>query len=685
MLALAFSHLAFGPLLAAAALLVSGRRLGVRGAATLLAAVGLGQLASLGLLFGTLGPAAAPAAPLLTLDYGLWFGVGELRANWGFLLDGLALPMASLVVAVSLVTQAYSFWYLAADPALVRFQSYLNLFTAAMVALVTADNFAVFFLGWEGVGCCSYLLIGFWCTRPEARSAALKAVAVNRVGDAALLAAVGLLASLSGSLAFGVNFGLLPFFGAVALPLPGLAGGVGLLPLANGLLLVAIGAKSAQLGLHGWLADAMEGPTPVSALIHAATMVTAGIYLALRCSPLFALTPAVGAAMALLGGATALFGAAVAAAQWDLKKIIAYSTASQLGYMLCGCGLGGYHLAFHHLVAHGFFKALLFLAAGVLIHALGGEQDLRRLGGLLPLLPATTAYLLVGFGALLGLPGTSGSYSKERLLELASGAGGGVGAACYTLLLLALVGTAFYSAKTLSYALLGTFRGGRAALAALAAPAAGPRELPRWLPLPLGALVLLTLATESLYAPYSRPLGGAFLAAALGPAPGGLAPFADALATPNRWLPLAALALGAAAFAASEALAGPNLRRQLGFGGGGRWERELLRSWQRGFGFDGALCRLAFGALRGPLGAPLALEKGLLEWMGPYGLGVLANGAARRLELLHLGRSAFGHLGLLALAFGGVAAAAALLLGQGVAGGSWPPPLRRLRRLSPPD
>ena len=221
--------------------------------------------------------------------------------------------MASLVVVVSTVTQLYAYWYMATDPAVVRFQAYLQLFTFGMLLLVFGDNFGVFFLGWEGVGLCSFLLIGFWHHRPEARYAALKAVTVNRVGDVALLAAVGLLTSVSGSLEFGVNFAVLPLYADLTISLGGYP--VKLLSLANGLLLVAVAAKSAQLGLHTWLADAMEGPTPVSALIHAATMVTAGIYLVLRCSSLFTLTPEVNTIMALLGAYTAFFGAVVACCQ----------------------------------------------------------------------------------------------------------------------------------------------------------------------------------------------------------------------------------------------------------------------------------------------------------------------------------------------------------------------------------
>jgi NADH-quinone oxidoreductase subunit L len=514
--------------------------------------------------------------------------------------------MATLVVAVSLVTQGYSYWYLASDPSLVRFQGYLQLFTAFMLQLVLADNLAVFFLGWEGVGLCSYLLIGFWNSRPEARYAALKAVTVNRLGDLALMAAVGLMASLSGSLSLGVNLLLLPSFGGLLLP----SLGVSHLTLVNLLLLVAMAAKSAQLGLHTWLADAMEGPTPVSALIHAATMVTAGIYLALRLSGLLLLTPAVGQLLALLGGYTALFGASVACFQWDLKKIIAYSTCSQLGYMLCLCGLGGYNLAFHHLVAHGFFKALLFLSAGVLIHSLGGEQDLRRFGGLLARRPLTVAYFGVGFAALLGLPGTSGFYSKERLLEALAGAPGGVASAAYLLLWLALACTSFYSCRTIYFVLLGgNYRGGRAF--GPASDGAHP-EVPRYVGLLLGLLVLLVLATETLYYPLTVALGGHYLAASgVAGSPDGALLLGETLASPNRWLPFGAMALGVYGFLLSEFYALNLLRWAVTSPSG--WPLAFGRFMARGWNFDVALNRLFFGAAAPLLTTSLTLEKGLLE------------------------------------------------------------------------
>ena len=645
-MSLLFTLLAFGPLLAGVALMLGGRWLGVRGSRRLTQILGGVQLASLAYFYSAFG--AEGGSLVVRLDYGVWFTVGELRAQWGFLLDPLSLLMVTLVVVVSLVTQLYSYWYLAEDPHLVRFQSYLQLFTFAMLMLVTADNFGVFFLGWEGVGLCSFLLIGFWSTRPEARRAALKAVTVNRLGDAAFLGGVGLLVSLSGSLEFATNFLLLPLQAGVTLSLGGFE--VGVLPLALGLLLVAIAAKSAQLGLHTWLADAMEGPTPVSALIHAATMVTAGIYLAIRCSQLFALAPAVGEAMALLGGYTALFGASVACCQWDLKKVIAYSTCSQLGYMLCACGMGGYGLAFHHLLTHGFFKALLFLAAGVLIHQLGGEQDLRRMGGLLPFLPLTFSYFGVGFGALLGLPGTSGFYSKESILELLSTHSSGSGRLCYLLLLGALVCTAFYSCRTLSYAFGGTFRGGRGAWVAVTA--AGRSELPLGVVGALGLLVVATLFGEALLHPYLGALGGGFLrSAGVAAAADGHLPFGEGLASPNRLLPLLAMGVGFGAFRLGEALGPWWGAEAFTTAAGGRF-RALLHFLQRGWYFDGALSHLCFGAL-GPLTqASLTLEKGVLEWVGPFGVGSLLGRGQRWLDLANLGRSIFGTLGLVAVAYG---------------------------------
>lgn len=589
-----------------------------------------------------------------TIDFGRWFTLGELRVRWSFALDALSLPMAALVLTVSTITQCYSYWYLSSDPGLVRFQAYLNLFTFSMLLLVFADNLVVLFLGWEGIGLCSYLLIGFWHTRPAARMAALKAVVVNRVGDAALLAAMGLLFSLSGSLDLAANAALLPAFAGVTVP--GL-GGVTVLALAALLVVVALAAKSAQLGLHIWLLDAMEGPTPVSALIHAATLVTAGVYLALRLTPLLGLVPGVRASLAILGAASALFGALAACLQYDLKKQIAFSTMSQVGYMVAALGSGLPALGFYHLVMHGFFKALLFLSAGVLIHALAGEQDMRQMGGLGRRLPLTFSYFAIGSAALVGLPGTAGFASKERLLDALAAAPEATSSGVYTALWAALVCTAFYTVKSFVYIFGGSYRGPMSTARSLAAPTF--QELPRWVAFALAPLALLSLFGDALLGGWIPALGGAPLQAALPelvPAAtanaGGFSAVAESLASPHRWLPLAAMALGAALFAASELL-WPTICRSalLGVGWGAAAVRETLRFAQRAATVDVVLTAAAVAALGPVARASKLLEKGLGEWCGPYGLATLLEAVTTRLDLANTSRSAFGTVGLLLLAF----------------------------------
>jgi NADH-quinone oxidoreductase subunit L len=589
-----------------------------------------------------------------TIDFGRWFTLGELQVRWSFTFDALSLPMAMLVLTVSTITQVYSYWYLSSDPGLVRFQAYLNLFTFSMLLLVFAENLVVLFLGWEGIGLCSYLLIGFWYTRPAARMAALKAVVVNRIGDAALLAAMGLLFSLSGSLDLAANAALLPAFAGVALP--GLDG-VTVLGLALALAGVALAAKSAQLGLHIWLLDAMEGPTPVSALIHAATLVTAGVYLMLRLTPLLGLAPGARSVLALVGAASALFGAAAACCQWDLKKQVAFSTMSQVGYMVAALGSGLPALGFYHLVMHGFFKALLFLSAGVLIHALAGEQDLRQMGGLGRRLPLTFSYFAIGSAALVGLPGTAGFASKERLLDALAAAPDATSSGVYAALWGALVCTAFYTVKSFVYIFGGSYRGPMSTAKAVAAP--DFQELPQWVAFALAPLALLSLGGDALLAGWIPAMGGAPLQAALPelapaatPAAGGFSAVAESLASPHRWLPLAAMALGVALFATSELLWPTICRRALL---GSSWAatavRETLRFAQRAATVDVVVTATAVAAL-GPMGrASKLLEKGLGEWCGPYGLATLLEAGSARLGLANTSRSAFGTVGLLLLAF----------------------------------
>lgn len=350
------------------------------------------------------------------LEGPIWFQAGWLEVRWSFCLDSLSILMLVVVLGISSFVHFYSFDYMKGDPHLPRFLSYLSLFTFFMVLLVTSFNFLQLFLGWEGVGLCSFLLINFWFTRKQANKSALKAMVVNRVGDIGLMLAFCLIYLKGKSLDFSVLFLLVPtwsqelfWYGFSYLEV-----------VAFFLLLGAIG-KSAQLGLHIWLPDAMEGPTPVSALIHAATMVTAGVFLVVRCSVFFEYAPRVLGLLALLGGLTALFAASTGLFQNDLKKVIAYSTCSQLGYMFLACGLSSYEGAMFHLFTHAFFKALLFLGAGGVIHSFLDEQDLRKMGGFVHLLPFTYISMVIGSVSLMGFPFFSGFYSKEWILEVLAG------------------------------------------------------------------------------------------------------------------------------------------------------------------------------------------------------------------------------------------------------------------------
>jgi len=331
---------------------------------------------------------------------------------------------------------------MAADPFLSRFIVYLSLFTFFMLFLVSSDNLVQLFFGWEGVGLCSYLLINFWYTRPQANKAALKAIMVNRVGDCGLLFAIAFLyvefqtVHLSSVFLkifkddfhvgfWGNSFSLLDLFGF--------------------LLLIAAAAKSAQLGLHTWLPDAMEGPTPVSALIHAATMVTAGVYLLIRMSPVLECSLIVLTATSVIGGLTALFGASVALVQADLKKIIAYSTCSQLGYMVLSCGTAQFELALFHLSNHAFFKALLFLGAGAVIHGFSGEQDVRRMGGLRNIFPIGFVTMATAAAALSSIPFFAGFYSKDPIIGVTLGQSAVLGGFLWVISTVSAAFTAFYS------------------------------------------------------------------------------------------------------------------------------------------------------------------------------------------------------------------------------------------------
>ncbi len=343
-----------------------------------------------------------------------WIHVDTLSLSWGIRIDSLVLVMLGVVNCISLLVHIYSTSYMAHDLSLPRFMAYLSFFTFMMLMLVVSPNMVQLFFGWEGVGLASYLLIGFWVERPKAGIAAIKAFVVNRVGDVGLILAMGGLFVLCGSLDFDV---IAKVFATT--PLPSLIvfnHAINPYDLIGFFLILGAMGKSAQFGLHVWLPDAMEGPTPVSALIHAATMVTAGIFLVARFSFLFELAVIAKEALVWIGMLTAFFAATVAITQTDIKRIIAYSTCSQLGYMLAACGCGAYNAAIFHLTTHAFFKALLFLGAGSVIHAMSDEQDLRKMGGIARSIPATYVFMWIGSLALAGIPFFAGFYSKDAIL-----------------------------------------------------------------------------------------------------------------------------------------------------------------------------------------------------------------------------------------------------------------------------
>ena len=338
-----------------------------------------------------------------------WIRAGTFQVHFSFYLDQLALVMLLVVTGVGFIIHVYSLGYMWEESGFYRFFSYLNLFMFFMLTLVLASNYLVMFIGWEGVGLASYLLIGFWFTRDSAASAGKKAFIVNRIGDFGFLIALFLAIKHFGSL----DFSLL-FQGVAAMPAE--TTGVGLLTSIGLLLMLGAAGKSAQIPLYVWLPDAMEGPTPVSALIHAATMVTAGVYMVARSHPIFDKAPAALTVVAILGTLTALFAATIGIAQTDIKRVLAYSTISQLGYMFMACGVAAYSAGIFHLMTHAFFKGLLFLAAGSVIHAIGGEQDMRRMGGLRHHIPWTFLTMTVATFTIAGFPPLAGFFSKDEIL-----------------------------------------------------------------------------------------------------------------------------------------------------------------------------------------------------------------------------------------------------------------------------
>ncbi|AQT82926.1 NADH-quinone oxidoreductase subunit L [Mycolicibacterium litorale] len=434
------------PLAGAVVLLVGGRRTDawghLLGCATVIGACACGAV-----LFTHLLRLPAERRTVHEVVF-TWVPVGALRVDFGLHLDALSVCFVLLITGVGALIHIYSIGYMAHDPGRRRFFAYLNLFVAAMLLLVLADNYLGLYLGWEGVGLASYLLIGFWSHKPSAATAAKKAFIVNRVGDMGLAIALMVLFATIGSVTYSTVFAAVPHMTSNTLTAVGL------------LLLLGACGKSAQVPLQSWLGDAMEGPTPVSALIHAATMVTAGVYLIVRSGPIFNQAPAAQTAVVTVGAITLLFGAIIGCAKDDIKKALAASTMSQIGYMVLAAGLGpaGYAVAILHLLTHGFFKAGLFLGAGSVMHAMGDETDMRRYGELRKVLPITFVTFGLGYLAIIGVPPFAGFFSKDAIIETALNTGGLKGFVLGGAALLGAGITAFYMTRVMILTFYGRAR-----------------------------------------------------------------------------------------------------------------------------------------------------------------------------------------------------------------------------------
>ena len=376
-----------------------------------------------------------------------WITSGNFIVDWSIRLDTLTAVMFIVVTTVSACVHLYSIGYMEEDPSKIRFMGYLSLFTFFMLVLVSSNNLLQMFFGWEGVGLASYLLIGFWHHKDSANKAAIKAFVVNRVGDFGYAIGIAGIFYIFGTISFDSIFSQVDRFSEHQIQF--LSFSFPTLDFLCFLLFIGAMGKSAQLGLHTWLPDAMEGPTPVSALIHAATMVTAGVFLVARMSPLYEFATFTNLFITFIGAATAIFAASIALTQNDIKRVIAYSTCSQLGYMFFAAGVGAYNASIFHLTTHAFFKALLFLSAGSVIHAMHHEQDMRKMGGLFKKIPFTATMMWIGSLAIIGFPYLSGYYSKESILENAFYASNGIAYFAYLVGILTALLTAFYSWRLL--------------------------------------------------------------------------------------------------------------------------------------------------------------------------------------------------------------------------------------------
>ncbi len=450
-----YSAIVFLPLLGFLIAGLFGRWLGSRGAqfvtsGFLVVSAVLSAVAFVNVAFG----GATEHIQIMT-----WIDSGAFESDWRLRIDTLTAVMLVVVTWVSALVHIYSIGYMSHDPHQPLFFAYLSLFTFAMLVLVTADNFIQLFFGWEGVGLASYLLIGFWYHKPSANAAAIKAFVVNRVGDFGLILGISAIFLTVGSVDYDTVFKAIPSLADKNFLFLGQE--VPIVTTISLLLFMGAMGKSAQFLLHTWLPDAMEGPTPVSALIHAATMVTAGVFLVARCSPIFEFSEVALTAVTVVGATTAFFAATVGLVQNDIKRVIAYSTCSQLGYMFVALGVGAYEVAMFHLFTHAFFKALLFLGSGSVIHAMSDEQDMRKMGGLYKLIPATYAMMLIGTLALTGFPLTAGYFSKDAIIEAAYAGHNPAHMYAFALTVFAAFMTSFYSWRLVFMTFHGTSRADR--------------------------------------------------------------------------------------------------------------------------------------------------------------------------------------------------------------------------------
>ncbi len=416
-----------------------------------------------------------------TINIMTFLSSGTFEANWALRFDTLSAVMVLTVTCVSTLIHVYAVGYMSHDDSQPRFMAYLSLFSFAMLMLVTADNLVQLFFGWEGVGLVSYLLIGFWFKKPSANAAAIKAFVVNRVGDFGFLLGIFAVYFMFDAVNFDVIFAAAPGKADASVTFFGINAHA--MTITCLLLFVGAMGKSAQIGLHTWLPDAMEGPTPVSALIHAATMVTAGVFLVARMSPLFEFAPNALAVVTVIGATTCFFAATCGLVQTDIKRIIAYSTCSQLGYMFFACGVSAYQAGVFHLMTHAWFKALLFLGAGSVIHAMSDEQDIRKMGGIWRLIPVTFTVMVIGNLALTGIPPFAGYFSKDTILEAALAAGTTTGNYGYLLGMIVVFLTSFYSWRLTFLTFFGAPRADHHTMEHI-------HESPKIMTIPLGVLAV---------------------------------------------------------------------------------------------------------------------------------------------------------------------------------------------------